>query len=190
MNLPNKLTLLRLLMTPFAVALLFFKDYIPYNFFISLILFLFAMFTDILDGIIARKFNLITKLGAFLDPLADKLILILYFIFLQNYGIYPLWLLLVFFGREMIVDGFRSFAISQNVYMGAIKSGKIKALLQTISIVLGLIFICIQNNQFFGININNQILEDGAFYSMLIALIISLSGMIILLKKNISLLKK
>lgn len=190
MNLPNRLTFSRLLMTPFAVALLFLKDYIPYNFLISSILFLLAMFTDILDGIIARKFHLITKLGAFLDPLADKLILILYFIFLQNYGIYPLWLLLVFFGREMIVDGFRSFAVSQNVYVGAIKSGKLKALFQTFSIVLGLSFVCIENNQFFGINMDSQILEYGAFYSMLIALIISLIGMVILLKNNLALLKK
>jgi CDP-diacylglycerol--glycerol-3-phosphate 3-phosphatidyltransferase len=186
MNTPNKLTLLRLILAPIGVTILFLN--IPYNFLISTVIFLLAMATDVADGIIARKFDMITKLGKFLDPLADKLTLLLYFIFLQNAGIYPLWLLLIFIGREIIVDNLRSFAVSQNLYMGAIKSGKIKALCQTVSIVIGLIFISIQNNQFFGVTGEVEILKTMAYYIMLAGLIVGISGGIFLIKNNKSIL--
>ena len=191
MNLPNKLTLCRLILTPIAIAVLFF-DIIPYNFLIAMILFIIAMITDVLDGFIARKFHLITKLGTFLDPLADKLIILLFFIFLQNAGLYPLWLLIVFIGREMIVDSFRSFSISQNIYMGAIKSGKIKAWLQTISIILGLTYLSITHHGLFELQQNNNFLNlliEIAYYSMIASLIVSIIGMFILVKNNRKVLK-
>ncbi len=188
MNLPNKLTVSRLILTPIAIAILFFD--IPYNFLISTVIFVVAMITDVLDGVIARKFDLITKLGKFLDPLSDKLILLLFFIYLQSAGLYPLWLLLAFIARELIVDSLRSFAVSQNVYMGAIKSGKIKALCQTVSIFIGLSYLSIQSNQLFGLEMNLEFLKQAAFYTMLVGFLISLMGMIILLKNNKSILSE
>jgi len=188
MTIPNKITFFRLFITPIAVALLLLPQ-LPYNYLISTIIFIIAMISDVLDGFIARRYDMTTKLGSFLDPLSDKLIILLYFIFLQSAGLYPLWLLLAFFARELIVDGFRSYAVSQNIYVGAITAGKIKAGLQTFSIIAGLILLTMTNNQLFGLIFNQTYLEYFVLYTMILSLITSLIGMTILLKRNIAVFK-
>lgn len=188
MNLPNKITVSRLVLTPIALTMLFLEQ-VPYNFFIATILFTIAMLTDLLDGYIARKYNLVTKLGRFLDPLADKLLILLFIIFLQSKGVYPLWLVLAFVGRELIVDGLRSFALGQNVYMGAIRWGKYKAFFQTISIIIALISICSLNSQLFGIKFKYDSLISAAYILMLIGFVFGLIGSAKHFKANIALLK-
>lgn len=186
MNLPNKITLTRLIITPFALGFLFLD--IRYNILISAIFFIFAMITDVLDGMIARRFDMITKLGAFLDPLADKLIILLYFIYLQSAGVYPLWLLLLFVARELLVDGLRNYSMSQNIYMGAIWSGKLKALFQVSSIVSGLLYLSFDSGQLGEVLWNYEILLLIAFWLMVVSLLFALCGTVLHLKKMIPIL--
>ncbi|MDD5623977.1 MAG: CDP-diacylglycerol--glycerol-3-phosphate 3-phosphatidyltransferase [Candidatus Peribacteraceae bacterium] len=183
MTLPNKITFFRLLITPVGVALLFATE-VPYRTTISAGIFLFAMCTDVLDGYIARTRNLMTRLGAFIDPLSDKLLILLYFLFLQFAGVYPLWLLMVMFAREIIMDAFRSFAMSQSLYIGAVAYGKIKAFLQTISIGAGLLFLAVRNGEFTAPLWALPALSTFAFWTMLLAFCVSVVGFLVILKRN------
>jgi CDP-diacylglycerol---glycerol-3-phosphate 3-phosphatidyltransferase len=181
MNLPNKLTVSRIIVTFIGVTILFFEQ-IPFSYLIAAGIFVFAVITDILDGYIARKHNMVTKLGTFLDPISDKLLFVLYFLFLQSMGLYPLWLLIVFVARELIVDAIRSYAASQNVFFGAVKSGKIKASLQATSIIAGLLYL----SPFIEI----PYLGEFTFYTMIAALIISFFGKSTLVKDGFNLIKE
>ncbi len=142
MNLPNKLTVLRLLMIP-AFAVVYYLESIPYNYIISAVIFLLAATTDFLDGYIARKRNLVTDLGKFLDPIADKvLVATALIVMLQaSNGIHILpWYASIFvaiiLARELIVSGFRMIAASKGRVMAAEKSGKIKTVVQDVAIVV------------------------------------------------------
>ena len=145
MNLPNKLTIIRICMIPLFVAV-FFLDVIPYNFVISAAIFALAAFTDFLDGHIARKRNLVTNLGKFLDPIADKVLvstaLIIMLVPVGAVLIMP-WFasiaVAVILARELIVSGFRIVAASKNVVLAADKSGKIKTFIQDIAIIVLLV---------------------------------------------------
>ena len=189
MSLANKITISRLILTPIGLAILLIGS-IPYNFLIGTVIFVIAMATDVLDGYVARKYKEITNFGIFADSLIDKLIILLHFIFLQSFGIYPLWLLLLFVGREMFMDGFKSFAVRQGgAVISAQRSGKNKALLQTISLTVGLVYLAIEADQFFGITTSTNFLADLAYYTMLAAFIISIYGAYVLIKPNTKILK-
>lgn len=145
MNLPNKLTILRLLMIP-IFAVVFYLSIIPYNFVISAVIFVIAALTDFLDGYIARKHNLVTDLGKFLDPIADKvLVSTALIIMLLPYGgavILPFYAgiaVAVILARELIVSGFRIIAASKGKVLAADKLGKIKTFLQDVAIVILLV---------------------------------------------------
>lgn len=145
MNLPNKLTLARIIMIPLFVAI-FFIDAIPYNFVISAVIFAIAAFTDFLDGYIARKYHLVTNLGKFLDPIADKVLvstaLIIMLVPVGTTLILPFYASIavaVILARELIVSGFRIVAASQNKVLAADKSGKVKTFIQDIAILVLLI---------------------------------------------------
>ncbi|MDA1060525.1 MAG: CDP-diacylglycerol--glycerol-3-phosphate 3-phosphatidyltransferase [bacterium] len=183
MTLPNKITLSRLVLTPIGLVFLFLNS-VPYNILISTVIFAVAMFTDLADGYIARKYGQITNVGKFIDSLADKLIILLYMIFLQSVGIYPMWLVLAFVGREMVMDGWKSYAVSQKIFISARRSGKNKALLQTISLFLALIYLSIGADQFFGVSMRSEIVKEVAYYTMLAAFILSVYGAYSLLKRN------
>ncbi len=146
MNLPNKLTILRLVMIPLFVAT-FYLTVLPYNYLISAIIFLLAALTDFLDGYIARKYNLVTNLGKFLDPIADKVLvstaLIVMLLPLTNepallpfYGAIAVAIILA---RELIVSGFRIVAASNGKVLAADKSGKIKTFVQDIAVIVLLV---------------------------------------------------
>lgn len=146
MNLPNKLSLLRLIMIPVFTAI-YFIPAIPYNYLISAVIFALAALTDFLDGHIARKYNLVTNLGKFLDPIADKVLvstaLIVMLVdpagaqaMLPSYGAIAVAIILA---RELIVSGFRMVAASKGVVLAADKSGKIKTFFQDIAIVVLLV---------------------------------------------------
>lgn len=145
MNLPNKLTLIRIFMIPVFVAV-FYINAIPYNFVISAVIFALAAFTDFLDGHIARKYNLVTDFGKFLDPIADKvLVSTALIVMLLPYGMveilpwYGAICVAIIMARELIVSGFRLIAAGKGKVIAADKSGKIKTFLTDIAIVVLLV---------------------------------------------------
>ncbi|MBE7089219.1 MAG: CDP-diacylglycerol--glycerol-3-phosphate 3-phosphatidyltransferase [Clostridiales bacterium] len=145
MNLPNKLTILRIVMIPVFVAV-FFISAIPYNFIISAVIFALAAATDFLDGYIARKYNLVTNLGKFLDPIADKVLvstaLIIMLVPIGGVLIMPYYASIavaIILARELIVSGFRIVAASKNVIMAADQAGKWKTFITDIAILVLLI---------------------------------------------------
>lgn len=135
MNLPNKLTILRVIMIPFFLIALLVEG-IPYGKWIALGIFILASFTDMLDGKIARKYNLITNFGKFMDPLADKLLVSAALIALIPLGKIPEWVVIIIISREFIISGFRLVASDNGVVIAASYWGKIKTVTQMVMIVL------------------------------------------------------
>lgn len=135
MNLPNKLTILRMIMIiPFVVFML-----VPIGGagkWIALALFVIASLTDLLDGKIARKYNLVTTFGKFMDPLADKLLVCSALICLVEMGKIPAWIVIIIVSREFIISGFRQVASDKGVVIAASYSGKFKTTFQMVMIVL------------------------------------------------------
>lgn len=135
MNLPNKLTILRMLMIiPFVVFML-----VPIGGagkWIALALFVIASLTDLLDGKIARKYNLVTTFGKFMDPLADKLLVCSALICLVEMGKIPSWIVIIIVSREFIISGFRQVASDKGVVIAASYWGKFKTTFQMVMIVL------------------------------------------------------
>ena len=134
---PNHLTALRMLLTPVGVAALLFPW--PHAIAIALAVFIIAAATDALDGYIARKHRLQSDWGAFLDPLADKLLVLGYAIGLQYQEVIPAWIVALTVGREILVDAYRSYAYARGVVIPARWPGKVKTVMQSIAIPLGVI---------------------------------------------------
>ena len=137
MNLPNKLTVLRVVMVPFFVAFML----IPSlggagNKYIALALFCIASFTDFLDGYLARRDNLVTNFGKFMDPLADKLLVCSALICLIPAGKLETWIVLVIIAREFIISGFRLVASDNGIVIAASYWGKFKTVSHMIMIIL------------------------------------------------------
>ena len=134
MNLPNALTSLRIFLIPFFMFFLLvdFKG----NEWAAFGVFLFATFTDTVDGLLARRTNRITTLGQLLDPIADKLLMTAAFICLVGVGRVPAWMAVVIIGREVAVTGFRAIAASKGVVIPASWPGKLKMQLETVTIAL------------------------------------------------------
>ena len=137
MNLPNKLTLLRVFMIPlFVVLLLLQKGENSALRYIATFIFILAALTDTLDGYIARKYNLITNFGKFMDPLADKLLVCSALICFIELDLIPAWIVLVIIAREFIISGFRLVASDAGVVIAASKWGKFKTISQMIAVIL------------------------------------------------------
>lgn len=131
MNLPNKLTLARVIAVPFFII-----AYMTRLYWIALVLFVLASFTDMLDGMIARKNNLVTNFGKIMDPLADKvLVYSALCLFIENDTI-SAWMLIVILAREFAVAGMRAVAAAEGRVLAAGISGKIKTVLQMIAVPL------------------------------------------------------
>ena len=149
MNLPNKLTILRIVMIPVFMAF-FFLTMIPYNYFIAAIVFVLAAATDFLDGYIARKYHLVTNLGKFLDPIADKVLVSTALILMLTVDaiLPPLFTIAVavILARELIVSGFRMVAASRGLVLAADKIGKVKTVFQDLAI-----FVLLAGYDFFGV---------------------------------------
>ena len=176
MNLPNKITLSRICLIP-VFAAVFFLDMIPYNYFIAGVIFTVAACTDFIDGHIARSRGLVTNLGKFLDPIADKVLVAAAFIFLlvRQGTLTVLWQgdwVLVYAGvcvavilaRELIVSGFRMVAASAGLVLAADKVGKVKTTFQDVSIAM-LLF----GADFFGIALASRILNGIGIVSLGVA---------------------
>ena len=136
MNLPNKLTVLRVLLVPFFVAFLLGSESHTSFKWIALALFIIASLTDLLDGKIARKYNLITDFGKFMDPLADKLLTVSGMICLVGLARIPSWIVIIIVAREFIISGFRLIAADNGIVIAANYWGKWKTTFQMIMIIL------------------------------------------------------
>ncbi len=136
MNLPNKLTIFRVVMIPFFVFFLL-TDYAgETSKWIALAIFIIASLTDLLDGKIARKYNLVTNFGKFMDPLADKLLVCAALICLVDMGKLASWMVIVIISREFIISGFRLIASDNGVVIAASYWGKFKTTFQMVMICL------------------------------------------------------
>ena len=125
MNLANKLTLFRILLVPFFVAAMLIN---PFGFLWALIIFIVASVTDFLDGYIARKYNMLTAFGKFLDPIADKILVVSALICFTWMGLAPVWAVITIISREFIVSGIRLAAVEskEKTVISASFSGKLK----------------------------------------------------------------
>lgn len=148
MNLPNKLTIFRvILIIPFVVMLLgnyhgwswfkaVFGGILEYTDYIALAIFVIASLTDLADGKIARKYNLVTNFGKFMDPLADKLLVCAALICLVSMEMLPAWMVIVIISREFIISGFRLVASDNGVVIAASYWGKFKTTFQMLMIIV------------------------------------------------------
>ena len=130
MNLPNILTLLRIALIPVFIVLL-----MTGHTYISAAVFIAASLTDMLDGMIARKYNLVTNFGKLMDPLADKLLVVSALVCLTELGEIPGWAVIVILSREFMITGLRSVAASSGVVIAAGFSGKLKTVFQMSAII-------------------------------------------------------
>ena len=135
MNLPNKLTMFRVILIPFFVVFML-VDITLYDKWIAFGIFIIASLTDLLDGKIARKYNLVTNFGKFMDPLADKLLVCSALICLVALSKIPAWMVIVIIAREFIISGFRLIASDNGVVIAASYWGKFKTTFQMIMICL------------------------------------------------------
>ena len=135
MNLPNKLTMFRVILIPFFIVFLL-VPITAYDKWIALAIFIVASLTDLLDGKIARKYNLVTNFGKFMDPLADKLLVCSALICLIELNKIPAWMVIIIIAREFIISGFRLVASDNGVVIAASYWGKFKTTFQMVAVCL------------------------------------------------------
>ncbi|QGT99645.1 CDP-diacylglycerol--glycerol-3-phosphate 3-phosphatidyltransferase [Candidatus Syntrophocurvum alkaliphilum] len=164
MNLPNILTISRILLVPVFVLILLIN--VPYGDYLAAAVFIIAALTDSLDGYLARKWKQVTKLGIILDPLADKLLITAALISLVELGKIPGWIAIVIIGREFAVSGLRAVKAEDGIVIPASKLGKLKTITQVVAVLL----IILQNIYYSFINIP---LGDYAIY---IAVVITIAS--------------
>ncbi len=137
MNLPNKLTVLRVILIPFFVVSMMIENGANQTFrYVAAAIFIIASLTDMLDGKIARKYNLVTNFGKFMDPLADKLLVCSALICLLSNGLISTVVVLIIIAREFIISGFRLVAVDNGIVIAASWWGKAKTISQMIMIIL------------------------------------------------------
>ena len=136
MNLPNKLTILRVILIPFFVVFMLFDITGAADKWIALVIFCVASLTDMLDGKIARKYNLVTNFGKFMDPLADKLLVCTALICLTSMNRLNVIVVLVIIAREFIISGFRLVASDNGIVIAASYWGKFKTVSQMALIIV------------------------------------------------------
>lgn len=150
MNLPNKLTVLRVIMIPFFVFFLLLEGGANSTWrYVAAAIFIVASLTDLLDGKIARKYNLVTNFGKFMDPLADKLLVCSALICFTSTGQLAAWITIIIIAREFIISGFRLIAADNGIVIAASYWGKFKTVSQMIMIIL--MIMDIQNEIFQGL---------------------------------------
>lgn len=177
MNLPNKLTLFRVILIPFFIACMLLEQVGPYKDYIALGIFIVASLTDLLDGKIARKYNLVTNFGKFMDPLADKLLVCSALICLESLGRIPCVIVIIIIAREFIITGFRTIASDNGVVLAASYWGKFKTTFQMIMVCLMIV------------NIPNSVMQLITDITMWIALALTLISLVDYLWKNKNVLK-
>lgn len=142
MNLPNKLTMIRMIAVPFFIAAYLLKIYPA-----ALVLFIAASVTDFFDGKIARERGLVTNFGKIMDPLADKILVYSALCLFIESDIIAAWMLIIILAREFIVAGMRTVAASEGTVLAAGMSGKIKTVLQMVAVIVFLFALCLTKTQ-------------------------------------------
>lgn len=178
MNLPNKLTTFRVILIPFFVFFMLAPNMTGINHYIAAAIFIVASLTDLLDGKIARKYNLVTNFGKFMDPLADKLLVCSAMICLIQTGQLAAWIVVIIIAREFIISGFRLIASDNGVVIAASYWGKFKTTFQMLMVIV--LILNIQMSFF-------QILGVILTYAALILTVVSLIDYIV---KNKDVLKE
>ncbi len=171
MNLANKLTVFRMILIPFFL-LFFLTDFTSCNRLIALIIFAVATITDKLDGTIAKKYNMVTNFGKFMDPMADKLLVCSALVCLCAKDELPAWVVLIIIAREFAISGIRQIAADNSVAIAASGWGKAKTVAQMLMIILLLITGVLPEVNFF-------FLPDLLIYSSVVLTVISLIDYIV-----------
>ncbi len=181
MNLPNKLTLLRILLIPFFLLFLLTDLAGGLSKWIALGIFIIASLTDFFDGFLARKYQLITNFGKFMDPLADKLLVCTAMICFVELGRMPSWIVVIIIAREFIISGFRLVAAEQGRVIAAGWWGKAKTFVTMIMEIVMIIELAIDMDEL-------ELAADILMYAALALTIISLMDYLIrnrdVLKEN------
>lgn len=164
MNLPNKLTLLRVLMIPIFMIFALLEN--GFCQFITMALFVLASLTDYLDGYIARKCNLVTDFGKFMDPIADKLLVMSAMVILVSQNRMPAWICVVMLAREFIISGFRLVAAGKGTVIAAGMTGKIKTVTQMAAIIMLFLFSNATGGSGFFYFLSNVVLYASAVMSI------------------------
>lgn len=180
MNLPNKLTIFRVILIPFFVFFMLTPFFEGYGNYIALAIFCVASLTDLLDGKIARKRNLVTNFGKFMDPLADKLLVCSALICLIELNLIPSWIVIIIIAREFIISGFRLVASDNGVVIAASYWGKFKTVSQMFMVIV----------MVFNYSLQNEILYWIGIVLMYIALVLTLVSLIDYIAKNKDVLKE
>jgi CDP-diacylglycerol--glycerol-3-phosphate 3-phosphatidyltransferase len=144
-NLPNKLTLSRFAFTAGFLVVIF--SHLPYRQTVGLALFVAAGISDFLDGLIARRRNLITNFGILMDPLADKIMICSAFIAFVELGWFAAWMAVIVVARELAITGLRLLAASKNVVLAAERNGKHKTISQIVAVIAIFIDHIMQDNE-------------------------------------------
>jgi CDP-diacylglycerol--glycerol-3-phosphate 3-phosphatidyltransferase len=158
MNLPNKLTMLRVILIPVFLLVLFLVP-APLNRYIAVAIFIVASLTDFLDGYLARKWNLVSNFGKFMDPLADKLLVMAALVSMVQLGDLASWVVIIILAREFAITGFRTLAMEAKIVMAASWWGKVKTTVQMIMIIVVLL-----NLPYPGISIIEKLLVGLAVF--------------------------
>ena len=177
MNLPNKLTVMRVILIPFFVAALLYDNGSSQTMrIVANVIFIVASLTDLFDGKIARKYNLVTNFGKFMDPLADKLLVCSALICLIQLGQLPAWVVIIIISREFIISGFRLVAADNGIEIAASYWGKFKTTFQMIAVIL-MIF-------------NIPALATVTMIMLVIAVVLTVISLVDYVAKNIEVLTK
>ncbi len=177
MNLPNKLTIIRVIMIPFFVFFMLTPMFPGISNYIAVAIFCIASFTDFLDGYLARRDGLVTNFGKFMDPLADKLLVCAALICLVEKGILASWIVIIIISREFIISGFRLIASDNGIVIAASYWGKFKTVFQMAMVILLII------------NFPNPIYQLVATVVTYIALILTIVSLVDYVVKNKDVLK-
>ena len=161
MNTPNKLTIFRIVLVPFFVLFMLCTK-ISYSALWSLLIFAVASFTDYLDGKIARERNLVTNFGKFLDPMADKILVLSAMICMMQFNLCSPIVIILVLAREFLISSLRLVAASQNIVIAAGKSGKLKTASQMVSIVAVLILMSLK--QIFNMTLPVAIISNSLMW--------------------------
>ena len=178
MNLPNKLTTMRVILIPFFVFFMLASYFEGYGNYIAVAIFIVASLTDMLDGKIARKYNLVTNFGKFMDPLADKLLVCSAMICLIETGQLAAWIVIVIIAREFIISGFRLVASDNGVVIAASYWGKFKTTFQMLMVIVLIL------------NIDHPFFQVLGVILTYVALILTIASLIDYIVKNINVLKE
>ena len=177
MNLPNKITMMRIVLIPFF-AFFMLTDFLPGSNYIAAAIFVIASLTDTLDGYLARKYNLVSNFGKFVDPLADKLLVstaLICFVAIPENPM-PVWGVILIIGRDFIISGFRLVAADEGIVIAASWWAKVKTAVQ---MVMSVILI---------INLDNEILNIVEYVFIYTAIVLTVVSLVEYLYKNRSVL--